>query len=111
MNEEQQPAPRLLWIIVCAVLSFLFFFLAIALNAFRYQLFGINAHDAPGNFSFNTAIFIPLVLGSILLIPFVIYGVIAKWKYKPRRRLLLVSFLFILPELTFLVIGLFLLFR
>ncbi|ANI90644.1 hypothetical protein A9P82_06160 [Arachidicoccus ginsenosidimutans] len=62
-----------------AILSLL---IALILNYYRFQFFGVHEGDAANNFSFNVSIFIPLVLLSVLLSLIVNYRISTNWKMR-----------------------------
>jgi hypothetical protein len=88
-------------LIEIAILSIL---IALILNYYRFQFFGVYKGDAASNFSFNISIFIPLILLSVLLSLIVNYRISTNWKARPVLWMKLIPFI-----ISFLIICLFVL--
>ncbi|MEQ1799447.1 MAG: hypothetical protein ABL872_15945, partial [Lacibacter sp.] len=72
------------WDIIFAVVAVIFLLLALFLNFYRYEFFGVVPGNAANNFAFNLSYFFPLTFSSLLLSVAVNFRVFAGWTVRPN---------------------------
>jgi hypothetical protein len=83
--------------LILARLAASLFSIALILNYFRYELFGVVPGYAPHNFSFNFSIFIPLTVSALLLSTHVNFRVLLYWSDRPNLLQKLLALLLTTP--------------
>ncbi len=87
-----------------AIIADCLLIIALIINYFRLEWFGIVPGYAPHNFSFNFVFFIPMVLTSALIAYFVAGQTLLNWKRLPDIRVKLLIVLMTLPIPILLII-------
>lgn len=90
--------------LIFSIVSVITLMIALILNYFRTELFGVVKGYAPHNFGFNMTIFMPLSLLSFLTGIVSIIWLINKWRKRQNTGLKKLTLILSIPSFGFLIL-------
>lgn len=91
--------------LILAIISVLSLCIALILNFFRTEWFGVIKGYAPHNFGFNIIYFLPLIFIHFLTAGIALIWLLLKWDSRKNLIIKWITFLLIMPAVAFFIIS------